>query len=155
MLRLSISDVAGRVRLRPSTIRYYEKLGILPAPERVSGRRRYDKTVLYRLAVIQQARRAGFRLDEIQTLFFGFAGGTRAEARWRKLADRKLAELEAHSEQIKNMRALLKRMKAKCHCSTLEVCGKAMFESGCAQVQKPAVLISAAMRKLENARPPR
>ena len=149
---MSISDVAGRVRLRPSTIRYYEKMGILPAAERVGGQRRYDKTVLYRLAVIQQARRAGFRLDEIQTLFFGFAGGTRAEARWRKLADRKLAELEAHSEQIKNMSALLKKMKAKCHCSTLEVCGKAMFESAGAEVQEPVVMIFSAARKLKNAR---
>lgn len=156
MSRLSISEVAGRVRLRPSTIRYYEKLGILPAPERAGGRRRYDKTVLYRLAVIQQARRAGFRLDEIQTLFFGFEGGTRAEARWHKLADRKLEELEAHSEQIKSMSALLKKMKAKCHCSTLEVCGKAMFENAGDQVQEPAGMISSAMRKLENARrPPR
>ena len=156
MSRLSISDVADRVRLRPSTIRYYEKLGILPAPERVGGRRRYDKTVLYRLAVIQQARRAGFRLDEIQSLFFGFEGGTRADSRWRKLADRKLAELEAHSEQIKNMSALLKKMKTKCHCSTLEICGKAMFESAGAQVEDPLVMISSAVQKLRMARrPPR
>jgi len=72
MSRLSIADVAHQARLKPSAIRYYEKLRLLPAPERISGQRRYDKTVLYRLAVIQQARQAGFRLDEIQLLFFGF-----------------------------------------------------------------------------------
>lgn len=154
MPRLSISEVAHRVRLRPSTIRYYEKLGILPAPERISGQRRYDKTVLYRLAVVQRARQAGFRLDEIRSLFFGFEGGTRAEARWRKLADRKLAELDALSAEIKGMRALLKKMKAKCHCSTLEVCGKAMFEGAGDQVQKPVVVISPVTIKLQNARRP-
>lgn len=152
MPRLSISEVAYCVRLRPSTIRYYEKLGILPAPERISGRRRYDKTVLYRLAVIQRARQAGFRLDEIRSLFFGFEGGTRAEARWRKLADRKLAELEVLSVEIKNMRALLKKMKAKCHCSTLEVCGKAMFEGGVAKAGGPVLMIPPAMKVLQHGR---
>src|SRR5215472_16683896 len=81
MSRLSISDLAHQMRLRPSAIRYYEKLGVLPSPERVSGQRRYDRTVLYRLAVIQQAREAGFALDEIRALFFGFQQGTRADAR--------------------------------------------------------------------------
>src|SRR5215470_7386122 len=102
MSRLSISDVAHRARLRPSAIRYYEKLGLLPAPERVSGQRRYDRTVLYRLAVIQQARQAGFGLNEIKTLFFGFQTGTRAEARWRKLADQKLTELDTLADQIRS-----------------------------------------------------
>ena len=125
------------MRIRPSAIRYYEKLGLLPAPQRVSGQRRYDRTVLYRLAVIHQARQAGFRLDEIQTLFFGFEGGTRAEARWRKLADRKLVELHALAAQVRGMRQLLNQMKVKCHCNTLEACGKAMFEKGVAE--KPAL----------------
>ena len=136
MSRLSISDVARQVRLRPSAIRYYEKLGILPAPERVSGRRRYDRTVLYRLAVVQQARQAGFALDEIRALFFGFRDGTRAEARWRKLADRKLAELNALAAQIISVRSLLKRMKANCHCKTLEMCGKAILEKGISEVER-------------------
>src|SRR5919198_549230 len=112
MSRLSISDVAHSMRLRPSAIRYYEKLGLLPPPERVSGQRRYDKTVLYRLSVIQQAREAGFRLNEIRALFLSFQEGIRAEARWRKLADRKLTELDTLAGQIKSMRMLLKKVKA-------------------------------------------
>lgn len=117
MSRLSISDVAHQSRLKPSAIRYYEKLRLLPAPERVSGQRRYDKTVLYHLAVIQQARQAGFRLNEIQSLFFGFQQGTRAEARWRRLADRKLGELDTLASQIKRMRLLLKtNMGIRCAC---------------------------------------
>ena len=137
MSRLSIADVAHQARLKPSAIRYYEKLRLLPAPERISGQRRYDKTVLYRLAVIQQARQAGFRLDEIQSLFFGFQQGTRAEARWRRLADRKLEELDTLADQIKRTRLLLKKMKANCHCNTLEVCGKAIFEKGISRIERP------------------
>jgi MerR family transcriptional regulator, redox-sensitive transcriptional activator SoxR len=127
------------MRLTPSAIRYYEKLGILPVAERVSGQRRYDRTVLYRLAVIQQAQQAGFGLDEIRVLFFGFEGGTRAEARWRKLADRKLAELDTLAGEIRSMQVLLRKMKANCHCNTLENCGKAIFDRGVSRVERPAL----------------
>jgi DNA-binding transcriptional MerR regulator len=79
MSHLSISEVARHVGLRSSAIRYYEQLGILPPAERISGQRRYDRTVLYRLAVVQRARQAGFALDEIRALFFGFTSATPAK----------------------------------------------------------------------------
>lgn len=142
MSHLSISEVARQVGLRPSAIRYYEQMGILPPPERASGQRRYDKTVLYRLAVIQRARQAGFALDEIRALFFGFQEGTRADARWRKLADRKLAELNAIAQQIATMQRLLRRLKAKCHCKTLEMCGKGIFQSGVSTVKRPPLPVN-------------
>ena len=138
---LSISEVARQIRLRPSAIRYYEKLGILPKPERISGRRRYDGTVLYRLAVIQRAREAGFALNEIRALFFGFAEGTWAGARWRRLADRKLAELESLAGQIRSMRRLLNRMKANCNCKTLDSCGKAILEKGVSKVRRSPLAV--------------
>ena len=62
--------------LRPSAIRYYEQIGILPPAQRVSGQRRYDLTALHRLVVIQRARQTGFTLTEIKQLFFGFRAGT-------------------------------------------------------------------------------
>ncbi len=83
MPQLSISEVAREVGLRPSAIRYYEQIGILPPIQRTSGQRRYDTTYLHLLAVIQGARSTGFTLDEIRELFFGFADGSRAPARWR------------------------------------------------------------------------
>ena len=46
MAGLTISEVARRAGLRPSAIRYYERIGILNAPPRVSGRRSYDPSVL-------------------------------------------------------------------------------------------------------------
>ena len=94
-------------------------------------------SMLYRLAVVQRARQAGFAFDDIKALFFGFAEGTRAEARWRRLADRKLTELNELAEQIASMQALLKRLKAKCHCKTLEICGKAILERGVSAVKRP------------------
>jgi DNA-binding transcriptional MerR regulator len=145
--QLTISQVAHQVGLKPSAIRYYERLGILPRADRVSGQRRYDRTVLYRLAVVQRARQAGFALDEIKALFVGFAEGTRAEARWRRLADRKLTELNALAERIATMQALLERLKTNCHCKTLEICGKTILEKGFSHVQRPPLPVIPAPRR--------
>jgi MerR HTH family regulatory protein len=59
---LAISDVARVCGLRTSAIRYYEQIGILPPAMRKNGRRRYDKSALFRLAVVQRAGETGFTL---------------------------------------------------------------------------------------------
>jgi MerR family transcriptional regulator, redox-sensitive transcriptional activator SoxR len=151
--QLTISEVARQVGLKPSAIRYYEHLGILPAADRVSGQRRYDRTVLYRLAVVQRARQAGFTLDEIKVLFVGFAEGTRADARWRRLADRKLTELHALAGRIATMQALLERLKANCQCKTLEICGKTILERGLSNVQRPPLPVIPTSRHRANTSP--
>lgn len=138
---LTISEAARQLRLRPSAIRYYEKMGILPAPVRVSGQRRYDSNMLYRLAVVQRARQLGFALDEIRTLFFGFDHGTGAGQRWHKLAERKLTQLAAIAEEIRTMQTLLKRMQQKCRCETLEMCGKAILAKGFGEAKRPPMRI--------------
>jgi MerR family redox-sensitive transcriptional activator SoxR len=130
MSQLTISDVARRVGLQPSAIRYYERIGILLPADRVSGQRRYDTSALYRLAVIQRARQIGFTLDEIRQLFFGFRSVTRASKRWQKLSRNKLAELDSLMEGIHSMRRLMKRMLRNCHCKSLEQCGRGIFRRG-------------------------
>jgi hypothetical protein len=45
-------------------------------------------------------------------------------------------------EQIKSMQTLLKRMKAKWHCKTLEVCGKGILESGISRVERPPLPVT-------------
>lgn len=129
MARLTISEVAKQVRLRPSAIRYYERIGLLPPAQRVSGQRRYDSAVLYRLAIIQRARQLGFTLAEIRQLFFGFHDVTRASERWRILSRGKLVELDDLMHGIKAVRGLLKRLMTRCRCDTLDQCGKGMFEN--------------------------
>ena len=129
MAQLTISQVARQIRLRPSAIRYYERIGLLPPAERLSGQRRYDPTVLYRLAIIQRARQLGFTLNEIRHLFFGFRDVTRASERWRKLSQRKLMELDHLMDGIKAVRLVLKKLATKCRCDTLDQCGKGIFQS--------------------------
>lgn len=129
MPQLTISEVARQVGLQPSAIRYYEQIGLLPPAQRMSGQRRYDRTVLYRLAIIQRARQLGFTLDETRQLFFGFHNA-RASQRWQKLSQRKLAELDALVDGIQSVRSLLKKMMKNCRCDTLDQCGKGIFRSG-------------------------
>ena len=104
---LSIGEVALRAGLNPSAIRYYERIGLLPDAERVSGQRRYDETVLGRLAVIEFAQRAGFTLAETRTLLSGFSEKVPPSARWRSLANQKLPEIEALIARATGMKRLL------------------------------------------------
>lgn len=130
-MALTISEVARQVGLKPSAIRYYEQIGILPKPQRVSGQRRYDNSVLYRLALVQCSRQMGFTLDEVRKLFFGFRTNTPVSERWKKLSARKLAELDTLAEEIKTMQLLLKSMAEKCNCHELDQCGKGIFQGMC------------------------
>ena len=125
---MPISEVARRTGLRSSTLRYYERIGILPAPLRSGGQRRYDETVLHRLALIRTARRTGFTLEEIRELFFGFREGTPASRRWRALSRRKLDELDASLRRIQAMRRVLERLIRRCRCDELLECGRAMYQ---------------------------
>jgi len=129
MAQLSISQVGRQVGLRTSAIRYYEQIGILERARRVSGQRRYDDTVLYRLAVVQRAQEAGFTLDEIRQLFFGFSPSTPISQRWKKIAERKMVELDARIAQIQSMRKLLKKLQGCCQCETVERCGAGILRS--------------------------
>jgi DNA-binding transcriptional MerR regulator len=57
---------------RASAIRFYEKAGLIPKPLRSGGQRRYDRTILDRLAVLEFAIECGFTLAEARQLFSGF-----------------------------------------------------------------------------------
>lgn len=127
MGHLTISEVAQQVGLRPSAIRYYEEIGLLPPPQRVGKQRRFDTTVLYRLAVIQRARQLGFTLTEIRELFFGFSNTTRVSERWKKLSQQKIDELNNLTTAIKTVQGLLEKMMNNCRCETLDQCGKGIF----------------------------
>src|SRR6202789_448925 len=130
MAGLAISQIGGPGELRPSAIRYYEKVGILPAAHRVSGQRRYDETVLYRLAVIQRAQQIVFSLEDIRRLFFGFRKNTPASERWYKLSKQKLTELDKLASYIQTIQGLLRRQQ-NCSCTVLDQCCKAMFLKNC------------------------
>ena len=116
----SIGEVARRASLRPSAIRFYERFGLLPAPARVSGRRRYTPAILRQLALIDVARRAGFRLAEIRALAATTPRSTPAR-RWRAFAAAKLPEVDALIARAQEMKRLL-LAGGDCDCRRLEDC---------------------------------
>ncbi len=117
----SIGQVARRTGIRPSALRYYEDAGILPAPPRVRGQRRYDANIVRRLDLLRFAQQAGFTLEEIRTLFHGFGTQIPLSARWRSLARKKLTELDDLAERIRRMRGALE-LSLKCGCIRVEDC---------------------------------
>jgi MerR family transcriptional regulator, redox-sensitive transcriptional activator SoxR len=122
-MEMSIGALARRSGLTTSAIRYYEQVGLLPAPRRASGRRLFDEPMLNRLLVVTIAKEAGFSLREIHQLFSGFATTTSASARWQKLAAAKLEEIEALEVRLDAMKHLL-REALRCGCLELEMCGQ-------------------------------
>ena len=121
MENLSIGQVARQAGLRPSAIRYYESIDLLPAPRRDGGQRRYDRAVFDRLAFIQVAQRLGFTLTEIQLLFHNREEETPLSDQWRILASRKLAEVETLIRQATGVRQLLNQ-GLRCGCAELFEC---------------------------------
>lgn len=116
---LPIGDVARQAGVRASRIRYYESIGLLPIPERVSGKRRYQPDVLRRLTVITAAQRIGFTLDEIAELLG--PGRRPAHERLRALAIDKLPEIEELISRATTIRQLLITCAA-CRCDSLDEC---------------------------------
>jgi MerR family transcriptional regulator, redox-sensitive transcriptional activator SoxR len=121
--QMRIGEVARRAGVRVSLIRYYEDIGLLPEPARVSGQRRYDDTVLRRLAVIDVAQRAGLTLDEIRELVEH--GNDPMSARLRELAERRLPEIDALIERARRVRTWLEHATG-CDCQSIDDC--ALFD---------------------------
>jgi len=136
MKYLSIGEVARRAGIRPSAVRYYEEAGILPAPARVSGQRRYDATAVRRIDVLRFAQQSGFTLQEIKTLFHGFGAETPLSARWRTLARMKLQELDLLARRIRRMRRALE-LGLQCGCVRVEDCSLSPADVERAERRRP------------------
>lgn len=118
---LSIGEVAGQAGINVSAIRFYERQGLLPEPERVSGQRRYTVAVVQRLGIIDAAKQAGFTLDEVGVLLASTDQGAPAHEQLRALADRKLPEVDSLIERAQAMRDWL-NTASTCGCDTLDTC---------------------------------
>jgi len=95
---LTIGELARRAGVATSALRYWEELGLLNAPERVSGQRRYPESAYTEVGAILLRRDAGFSLAE-QKVLIGASGDE-----WRGLHRRKLAELDEQIAQIRRAR---------------------------------------------------
>ena len=107
---LTIGELARQAGVATSALRYYEELGLLPAPVRVSGQRRYPEAAVSQVGVILLLRDTGFTLAEQKALM---ASGRIAPDEWQRLAKRKLAELD---EQIAKARTAHEAIEHALRC---------------------------------------
>ena len=116
-----IGAVAALSGKRPSSIRYYEQIGLLPPAARASGRRVYGPDTVRTLAVIETGQRAGLTLEEIRALLSATPDDQAAIERLRQLAVRKLPQVKELLERTEIVRDWLEAA-TRCECPSLDEC---------------------------------
>jgi len=118
---MKIGELASRTGLNASAIRYYEARGLLAPPYRTRGQRRYPDDAVYRVRLISFASAMGFTLGEIRIFLSGLRDNAPIGPRWKKMAYRKLDEVERNIERELRLKSLLEHM-LRCRCASLRVC---------------------------------
>jgi MerR family redox-sensitive transcriptional activator SoxR len=119
---LTVSEVAARSGFAPSALRYYEREGLIAAARSTGGQRRYERSVLRRLAFIRAARNVGLRLDEVAAALAALPGGRApTKADWSRLSRSWRGRLD---EQIAALTALRDGLDSciGCGCLSLQRC---------------------------------
>ncbi len=98
---IPIGGLARRTGVATSALRYYERIGLLSPAERVGQRRHYPPSSAERVALIRLCQDAGFTLAEIGQLLDGWSRA------WGRLAERKIAELDARIADAQRAKKLI------------------------------------------------
>ncbi len=110
-----IGDVSQELGLSADTLRYYERIGLLPAVGRTAaGVRLYSNKDLSRLKFIQRAQKMNFTLAEITDLLKMRDDPQRARDKVRRLATQKLSQVELHLKELKTLRDELQLLLNLC-----------------------------------------
>jgi MerR family redox-sensitive transcriptional activator SoxR len=118
---MKIGELSSHTGLNASAIRYYEAQGLLAPPFRTGSQRRYPDDAVYRVRPISFASAMGFMLGEIKISLSGLRDDVPVGPRWKKLAQRKLGEVERNIERSLRLKSLLEHM-LRCRCASLRVC---------------------------------
>ena len=118
---MKIGQLARSANLNASAIRYYEKMGLLAPPHRSAGQRRYPSDALDRALLIRFASEMGFTLGEIKIFLNGLCDDAPVGPRWKKLAHRKIEQVEENIKRSLLLKSLLEHL-LKCRCASLQIC---------------------------------
>lgn len=111
--RLPVSEIATRAGVHRETVRYYERIGLLPKPARTTGdHRRYGPATVDRLLFIRGAQRLGLRLAEIAELLAVRDTGRCPCEPAEELLHRRVTEIDAELARLTKLRADLTGMLA-------------------------------------------
>jgi DNA-binding transcriptional MerR regulator len=123
-MSLTVSTLGAEVGLSAATVRYYERLGLLPAPERTAaGYRQYSQDAIERLRFIKSAQWLGLRLREISELLAICDQGLCPCGHSETLLRQRMAAIDAQVAELQAVRAELARVverypAAACHDAT-------------------------------------
>lgn len=127
---LSIGRLAKETGTKVQTIRYYEDIGLIPAPARTEGnQRRYRQDHLTRLRFVRHARSLGFSLDAIRELLTLSASPEQSCEAADEIARRHLVQIVRRIEQLNALKIELEHMVEQCKggeigsCRVIEVLG--------------------------------
>lgn len=122
--RLSIGDLAKATNTKIETIRYYERIGLLPQPARTGGNyRSYEPPHLTRLGFIRHARELGFSIGQVRELLGLSDQNDRSCAEVDAIARAHLAEVDAKIRSLQALRHELDSIIRQCHAGTIAECG--------------------------------
>ncbi len=119
----SIGEMSRRAHVKIPTIRYYEQMGLIEAPERSAGnQRRYTKSQLQRLAFIRHARDLGLAISRIRELIDLSADPYKSCREADQIATQHLAHVRDKIRQLKNLETELMRISSKCAGKNIGEC---------------------------------
>ena len=112
---LTISQLARAAQVPTSTVRYYERIGLLPPDDRSQGNYRlYDQRSLHRLQFIRTAQAVGFTLENVQLLLGSRNGDTPSCADVQGMIEDRLAEVEGRLADLRHVQKVLRSSLQKC-----------------------------------------
>ncbi len=115
MKGLTIGQVAKGVEVNIETIRYYERMGLIPLPpRRESGYRQYPEDIVNRVRFIKRAQELGFSLKEVAELLSLRVGPNTTCGDVKKVADSKITEIVGKIQSLERMRDALMRLVETC-----------------------------------------
>jgi MerR family redox-sensitive transcriptional activator SoxR len=119
---LTIGEVVGRSGVPASALRFYESLGLLASQRTGGNQRRYERSVLRRIAVIQAGKAAGIPLAEIQSALATLPAGRAPSRRdWERLSSSWREDLDARIATLEGLRDRLSTCIG-CGCLSIDRC---------------------------------
>ena len=118
---MKIGEVADKLGMPASTIRYYEKVGLLERQQRESGRRVFNQHALFVLEFVKLAQAAGFSIKEIKALLRAYSDDPSPAGLWRSLAARKRESVRKKMRDLAQIDSVLSELLS-CSCESLAEC---------------------------------
>ena len=122
-LKLTIGTLSEETGVNVETIRYYERIGLVPPPPRSPGRHRiYDDLHRRRLAFIRRSRALGFSLNDTRDLLGLARGHELTCAQVRVLTEQHIASIRGKIRDLRKLDRVLNQLAGKCRGSTVPDC---------------------------------